>query len=307
MKRFSATFIICFLVTLAGCGGGQDSASVIAVVNGRDITRAEFEQFLALKLGEIGVVENSDALRSQLLDEYIRRRIVLGEAESAGIDVSDQEIEQAALDNPLAKARAAKNELREELARDILLQKYYRQVVLRDVKVSSEEIQQHLDQSNAQRANVVTFYVREIRVQSKEEAERLRREVTEGRKDFATVARLNSEAANAELGGLSRYEKGQLPESLEKAIEPLRPGDVSPIIQSNFGFHIFKLDRRVEADLSEERRAAFDDRRATLIEELIARKNQQAIDAAIDSLVASASVKINEAALGFAYSGRLLK
>jgi hypothetical protein len=47
-----------------------------------------------------------------------------------------------------------------------------------------------------------------------------------------------------------------------------------------------------------------DERRAGLAEELIARKNQQALDQAVDRLVSGAAIKINDAALGFTYSGQ---
>jgi parvulin-like peptidyl-prolyl isomerase len=96
-----------------------------------------------------------------------------------------------------------------------------------------------------------------------------------------------------------------LPDLLEKAIAPLRPGDISPVIHSNYGYHIFKLERRVQPVPIEERRSQLDDRRDTLAEELISRKNQQAIDTAVEALLAKAAIHIEPSALGFTYSGKL--
>jgi peptidyl-prolyl cis-trans isomerase C/foldase protein PrsA len=133
----------------------------------------------------------------------------------------------------------------------------------------------------------------------------LRREVSEGKRDFAALARLHSDAPSAEAGGLSRYDEGQLPDVLEKAIQPLRPGDVSQVVESGYGFHLFKLEQRIQPHAPDERRAQLDDRRAQLTEELIAQKNQQAVDLALERLLAQASVQIHDATLGFTYTGQL--
>jgi parvulin-like peptidyl-prolyl isomerase len=307
IKRALLVILLCLpaLTMAAACRKATDHSPVIATVNGDQIRRNEFERFVALKVGEISAPEISAALQSQMLDEYIRRRLVLEAAAQAGLRVSSNDIEQAVQENPQARAAAAGAETREEMGRDLLVEKYYRQVVLRDVRVSPEEMEQYIAQNQARLTDKPGFSVREIRVQSRDEAERLRREVTEGRRDFAEVARLRSDAPSAPTGGLSRYDEGQLPSVLEKAIQPLRPGDVSPVIESGYGFHLFKLERRILPHGIEERRSQLDDRRMQLTEELIARKNQQAVDAALARLVAQANVRIHEATLGFTYAGQL--
>ena len=173
------------------------------------------------------------------------------------------------------------------------------------VRVSPEEIQQYIEKNQSRLTDRPGFLVREIRVQSREEADRLHREVTEGRRDFASVARLHSDAPNAEQNGLTRYDEGQLPDVLENAVKQLRPGDVSPVIESNYGFHMFKLEQRIQPHAPEERRSQLDDRRAQLTGELIARRNQQAVDKAIEQLISQARIHITDSALGFPYTGQL--
>jgi peptidyl-prolyl cis-trans isomerase C len=300
---------VIFLLALAAmsvcCRGGGDRSPVIATLNGHDIHRSEFEHYLELKVGEFSAGETLGSLRSQILDEYLERRLVLDDAGRLGLSVGSDEIDQTTKDNPQMKSSVTSAVTREELARDLLVEKYYRQVALRDVRLSPEEIQQYIDKNQSRLTDRPGFLVREIRVQSREEADRLHREVTEGRRDFASVARLHSDAPNAEQSGLARYEEGQLPDVLEKAVQPLRPGDVSQVIESNYGFHIFKLEQRLQPHGIEERRSKLDDRRAQLREELIARKNQQAVDKQLERLTSEAVIKINDSALGFTYGGRL--
>jgi peptidyl-prolyl cis-trans isomerase C len=287
------------------CRAGGSRSPVIATLNGHDIRRDEFERFLELKMGELSAAETSGSIRSQMLDEYLERRLVLDDAGRLGLKVEADEMEQTTQDNPQLKSSIAGLATREELARDLLVEKYYRQVALRDVRVSVEEVQRYIEENQSRLTDRPGFLVREIRVQSREEADRLRREVTESRHDFASVARLHSDASNAEQSGLARYDEGQLPDVLENAVRQLKPGDVSPVIESNYGFHIFKMEQRIQPHAIEERRSKLDDRRAQLREELIARRNQQAVDKALERLTSGAEIKINDAALGFTYAGRL--
>jgi parvulin-like peptidyl-prolyl isomerase len=287
------------------CRAGGDRSPVIVTLNGHDIHRDEFEHFLELKMGEFSGSETSGPLRSQVLDEYLQRRLVLDDAGRLGLSVGSDEIDQTTKDNPQMRSSVTSAATRDELAHDLLVEKYYRQVALREVRVSPEEIQQYIEKNQSRLTDRPGFRVREIRVQSREEADRLHREVTEGHRDFASVARLHSDAPNAEQSGLARYDEGQLPDVLEKAVHQLRPGEVSPVIESNYGFHIFKLEQRIQPHGLEERRSKLDDRRAQLTEELIARKNQQAVDKEIERLTSEAQIKINDSALGFTYGGRL--
>src|SRR6185295_175236 len=146
MKRARLTFLL-FVMMVAGCRAGSDGSPVIASLEGQDIHRNEFERFIAFKVGEVASSETADSLRSQMLDEYIRRRLILFEAARAGLLVTGAEIEQAAQESPQIKAAAAAADTREELMRDLLVQKYYRQVLLRDVRVSDDEIQKYIEQN----------------------------------------------------------------------------------------------------------------------------------------------------------------
>ncbi|HEY7546664.1 MAG TPA: peptidylprolyl isomerase, partial [Blastocatellia bacterium] len=223
----------------------------------------------------------------------------------AGVKLNDNELEQALQMNPHMKTAASASDTREELTDDLIVEKYYRQVVLRDLKVSPEEVQNYIAQNEARIVEMPGFYVREIRVRSREEAEALRREAVEGHKDFASLARQHSDAPNSEQGGLARYEETNLPDFLEKAIEPLKVGEISPVIQSTFGYHIFLLERRIQPRQEGERRPQIDERRAQLKEEFLSRRNQQAVDEVHERLTSSARIEIKDAALGFTYTGRL--
>ncbi len=304
MKR-ALLLPLLFAFALFGCRGKSDGLPAMASVNGREIKRIEFDRFLALKLGEFATNEMSDSLRSQIFDEYLLRQVVIDEASRQGLTITDTDVEKLAQDNPQMRSTASDTEGRKELENDLLIEKYYQQKILREVRVSSEEIDQYIEANKDRLTNKSGFYVREIRVPSREEAEAIRREIVEGKNDFAKVARTHSTSLKTEQGELTRYDEGQMPAVLEQTIKSLSPGSVSPVVQSNYGFHIFQLERRTQAYAPEERRSQLDERRLHLRDEFVSRRNQETVDAAVNKLAAAAQIKINDASLGFTYQGKL--
>ena len=237
MKR---ALLIVFLFVLAGvaCRSKSDGSPAMASVNGREVTRAVFDRFLALKLGEFATNEMSDALRSQIFDEYLLRQVVLEEASRTGLTITDTEVEKLTQDNPQMRSTTSDTEGRKELENDLLIEKYYQQKILRETRLSPEAIDQYIEANKDRLTNKPGFYVREIRVPSKEEAEAIRREIVEGKNDFAKVARTHSTSLKTEQGELTRYDEGQMPTVLEQTIKSLAPGSVSQVVQSNYGFQV---------------------------------------------------------------------
>ena len=62
--------------------------------------------------------------------------------------------------------------------------------------------------------------------------------------DFAQLARRFSDDPSAQQGGdLGWFRRGDMVQAFENAVYALRPGQISGIVESPFGFHIIKLER----------------------------------------------------------------
>ncbi|MGH8629942.1 MAG: peptidylprolyl isomerase, partial [Burkholderiales bacterium] len=82
----------------------------------------------------------------------------------------------------------------------------------------------------------------------------LRERVLLGNADFAELARLHSEDASAGRGGdLGWISPGDTVPDFERAVEALKPGELSEPIRSPFGWHLIHVLERRDEDMSAER------------------------------------------------------
>jgi len=323
-KFFLALAILLLGGLLGGCRSSQpasrsgaaqaaeDNSPVIAEVNGTPERGAAFERFVKSRLSDFYTQNtqsqaDSDQLRSRLLDEFIQRQVIVREAQRHGIQITDEEILRAVEDqhqqtsaegSDQNQATLASPERVQEIANDLLTIKYYESEVLKGVSVTPEEVESFYKQNQPRYQQRNGFYVREIRVAKAEEAQELYQKVLKKPADFATFAREHSQAPNSINGGLIYYATQQLPPVLEQAITPLKVGAISRVVQSNYGFHIFKLEARAEP-------LPLDKVRKQIEEDLLRNKNQALIDDFNKRALAAAQIKVYYDRLGFNYQGNL--
>ena len=101
--------------------------------------------------------------------------------------------------------------------------------------------------------------VRTSEIVSETEARRrltdLRERIVTGGADFADLARLHSEDGSAARGGdLDWVYPGDVVPEFERAMNALKPGELSPPVKTPFGWHLIQVLERRTADMSAERR-----------------------------------------------------
>ncbi|MGH9802825.1 MAG: peptidyl-prolyl cis-trans isomerase, partial [Blastocatellia bacterium] len=253
-------------------GAGDDKSPVIVEINGSSEHLLAFERFVKARLSDFedqGATDTAvnDKRRSQLLDAFIQRQLIVQAAAEKNIEPTDDEIRNA-LESQHKQTSTANNndevknsggdaaeqsqaslqgaERRLEIYSDLLTLKFYKTEALKDVKVTPQEIEKYYNENSALYQGKNGFYVREIRVGSDAEAQKIYRQALTKPGDFAVLAKEHSEAPTASNGGLIYYEAQMLPPVLEQAITPLKVGSISRVVRSNYGFHIFKLEQRGE-------------------------------------------------------------
>jgi peptidyl-prolyl cis-trans isomerase SurA len=89
--------------------------------------------------------------------------------------------------------------------------------------------------------------------EAKRRLEDLRERLKHG-EDFGELARLFSQDGSAASGGdLGWVNPGDFVPEFERAMDVLQEGEVSPVVQSPFGFHIIRVEGRRVQDMSQEK------------------------------------------------------
>jgi parvulin-like peptidyl-prolyl isomerase len=121
-------------------------------------------------------------------------------------------------------------------------------------------------------------------------AESLRQRAAAG-EDFANLARENSSDASAAEGGdLGFFGRGRMVPQFEQAAFALQPGQISPVVESPFGFHVIKVEERRMQPFPADQRDQF---RAFLV----GRARQEAAQHLIDSLQTATGLKVSSGAV----------
>lgn len=105
--------------------------------------------------------------------------------------------------------------------------------------------------------------------------------------DFAALAKENSDCPSKEKGGdLGMFEKGKMVKPFEDAAFAMKVGDVSDIVETQFGYHIIKLTNKQEA-----RTDSFADVKPKIVQYLKGRQMNQFVETLRQELKDKAKVE----------------
>ena len=243
----------------------QDASTVVATVNGTAIT-----------LGHMAV------LRAQLPEQY---QALPDDVLFRGI--LDQVIQQTAL----AQAAEGMVTRRDELALENDRRAYLAGLALQDaVRAAATDaaLQAAYDARYKDVAPGTEYNAAHILVATEDEAKALRAQI-DGGADFAELARQHSTDGAAPGGGaLGWFGPGMMVKPFEDAVIALQPGQVGGPIQTQFGWHLVRLNEtRVAAA------PTLDQVRDELLQEL----EQATIDARIKAATQGAEIVRQDAGL----------
>lgn len=239
---------------------GQRGGRSILTVGEREFMNGDLRSYLeATGAAAKGLPPES---LSRLFDRFVDEMILLEAARERGITLSEDEkreyLVRLAVD-PFAEAGPGREEpAPPEGAFDRLLVEKYIFLVARDARVDEAEVRDYYETRKKDFLRQGRIQVSQILVASEEKAVSvLRRLERTGEREFRRIAVEESIGPEASKGGLMGvFEQGDLPADMEKVILALDDGRTSQVVESAYGFHIFRLDRKWPPALQEESEAA---------------------------------------------------
>ncbi|MBW2619316.1 MAG: peptidylprolyl isomerase [Deltaproteobacteria bacterium] len=228
-----------------------DPASVVvAEVNDQIITLAQVEESLA------GLQHSNRTdlrLMRRVLNQLIDQTLIVQHGREAGYEISQTELDRAEAELKADYGQEGfvamlKREgidylrWRQDLERRLLIDKIIRSEVTSQVEVRPEDLQQALADRPKEPA-VEKIKVRQILAADPQAAEAARRQLENGL-SFGEVAARHSLLAGQAGQEIGFFERGEMPPELEQAVWDLKPGQVSSVVKSPHGWHVFILVER---------------------------------------------------------------
>jgi parvulin-like peptidyl-prolyl isomerase len=283
-RKGLTTVLVLTLIALSGTGASADIVDqVVANVDTEVILLSDIMMELGPQIADLRRdATNEEAFNKAVqdkvratLDQAIENRILLREAQLAGLSVDDATVEKRLEEyrklydsneeflRELETAGETMSDLRTRLRKQMLA----RTMAMRKmtefengVVVSESDVAQYYDDRkddfrHPERVRCAQIFVAApadsgVRAIAKARLEQLRDEVVSGT-EFAELAIEYSQAPGAEDGGIVGWvQRGDLVKPLEDAAFGLEPGQLSEIIETDSGFHLLTIDKKEPAGLA---------------------------------------------------------
>jgi parvulin-like peptidyl-prolyl isomerase len=264
-----------------------------------DVTSADLEAWV-LALPEPrrrpAAAQDPHAWRRGLLEEMLVERALLEEGRGAGI-----------LDRPATRAR-----LQEEVDA-ILVEEVRARCLARLPPIGDAEVRAYYDRHPEEVSHAGQVRLRHIfrrvardapasmREAARREMEGVLAELRSGA-SFEEMARTRSDSDTAADGGrIGRLNRGDLAPSLEAVVWKLKEGEISQLVPTPVGFHVFKLESHIPPF-----RMDFEEARERLRKRLAQQARERALQEQVIELSASLGARYRPDALAGADPGALL-
>lgn len=262
------------IILLAACerrtvGGPKDTTPVLAEVNGKVLTTGEFEMFLPEDYEDVLTVDE----KREYLDRWITTQLLFDEVKRLGMDTSEE-----------IEARL------EQYHRDLVADQLVQRVINERAVVTDADVRAYYDEHA--REYTTEYRVSHILVHSREDAEKVKELLD--KRSFEYLARRFSVDKHSGAGGdLGYLSKGNMIQNFEIVFD-MQVGEVSDIIESEFGYHLLKVTDIREARFP----LGYEDVRHEIANILMLEKRRTVYDSLITTLKSRADIRIVDDVLG---------
>ena len=248
---------------------------VVARVNGENVTRQEFQDFLQnleIRAGGPVPAEQRDQVYRRILDQIVGYTLLKQEARARNVTVSETEIEgrlgeikkqfpsEDVFMQMLIERKMTLEQIRADAREDMAVGKLIEAEIAAKAALKPEQVQEFYDSNPEQfkqpervRASHILISIPEgadaaAKAQARTKAEQVLKDVKAGQ-DFAALAKEHSQDPGSAVqgGDLGFFEQGQMVGPFNDAAFTMQPGATSDLVETQFGYHIIKVAEKQPA------------------------------------------------------------
>lgn len=261
------TFLL-LLFSNAQISNAQIFDKIVAVVNDEVITLSDLRiagRDILNSLGSLSAEERVSReieAKSKILDKLIENLLIIQEAKNFGIRATEEEI-QKAVEEVRRKNRLNEKEFLRVLAetgltikvytdnveKEIIQSKFMRRVISSRVNISEDEIELYYKWKGdafilpveIRLGQILFLYPENASENEKKETRSKAQWVLDKIKDGEDFEELASRYSQVESNDLGYVRKGEINSEIEKVVFNLKEGEVSGLVKTSSGFHVFKI------------------------------------------------------------------
>ena len=294
----------------------QGKETGVAMVNGTPITKEAFDngvnQLIKQKSGkgkELGDLQVAE-IKKEVLDMLIKSELLYQASQKKGIKVEEsvvnKELESLKKRFPseeefkkaLSKDNLSEDALSIQIKRNLAVQQFIEDSIVKNIKVSDKEIKAYYDEhpdffiqpEQVKSSHILIKFDPKADESQKAKAHKkiveIQQKLEKG-EDFAELAKESSQCpSNAKGGDLGYFRRGQMVKPFEETAFALKPGEVSDIVETRFGYHLIKVfDKKPESTIK------LEDAKDKIERYLKQEKVQQKLEVYIEELKAMADIQ----------------
>jgi peptidyl-prolyl cis-trans isomerase C len=300
-----------------GGASGNSKGPVVAVVNGEKITEPEVDRLVKI-IQERGFIPPDSVAkgttldmkqRNYAIDQLVERSLILADAKKRGVTVDTTEVNKtlAQYKQQLAAADStvtpeAEAEMRRDLSDYLLINKYFQTTVVDQITITEQEMRDFMTKNpeafaphEQVSASHILIMVPQgasdmARADSLRKAKEILARVKKG-EDFAGLARKYSQDTQSGMNGgqMPPFGRGQMVKPFEDAAFALPPGQISDLVETQFGYHIIKVQEHGMTPA-----VTFEQARPQLEQAFRQQKANPAVEQRIKDLRAAAKIEIKD-------------
>ena len=292
-----------------------DPTDVVVKINGVAIPRAELDRNTLPLLARMGPADSITSDQRKIVEETTTENLIRSEllyqlAKDQNIPDLDRQVdEQFTLiksrspseeewNDALAKKGITPDGLREQLKRGLMINTFVQNEVVSKIEITDAQLKAFYDEHpeafskpESMRASHILIGVdadagTEEKENAKQKADEILEKVKSGA-DFAELAKSESTCPSAQQGGdLGEFGRGQMVAPFENAAFGLESGDVSEVVETQFGYHIIKATDKNPAAV-----VLFEEVKGRIEKQLKTQQVQQALMAKVEELRATSVIE----------------
>jgi peptidyl-prolyl cis-trans isomerase C len=250
----------------------------VAKVNGKAITRGELERATKAMAAQNPTNQQGAAATKQsegsVLDQLISTELLYQAGSKMEMPDLDKQVAEnvakvkarfpndAAYENALKSESLTPKSLAEQVRKTTVINNLIEKEIVSKTTVSDADAKKFYDENGDKfkrgeqiKASHILCKIdpqatADEKKKAKEKAEGLLKQIKAG-KDFAELAKTNSDCPSKAQGGdLGFFGKGQMVPSFETAAFGLKTGEVSNVVETQFGYHVIKVTDKKEAGVA---------------------------------------------------------